>query len=570
MGEMPPAAKCLRVLLFLRPRMGPTRSFALASVLLFGCDGLIRDPAAQPSPGPRPTADAGADAAVPSAPFSPGNLTFPRLTNTQYRNALTDLFGLGLTIPASEPDTNPYLFTNIGASLSTASQRGVEGWERTALSVTQTVFADPARRSALVGCEPDATDACARAFLQRFIRRAWRRPPEAEELSRYVALARATTAPGEPWSGLRYATAGALQSPNFVYRVELGVENNGRRKYTAHEMASRLSFALWDSIPDDELATAADNGSLATEDGVRTQAERMLRSPRARAGVRAFFVQYLGLSALDHLSRDAAQFPQFTVTVAESMRKEVELDVEDVIFTQDTDFRLLFSQRQTFVNPELAQLYNIPYPAGGAGFVRVALPESSQRGGLLTTAGVLAITSHQNATSPTARGRYVSERLRCEHVPDPPGNIQFNIDQPASGPRLTLRQRLARHRENPACAACHVITDPLGLGFENFDALGALRTVEEGMPVDASGEIDGRSFVGARALGERLSTDPRLARCLVKQVYRFAQGRLDTEGEAATLALLTRSFEESGFRFKRLLVELFASEGFRFASTPSL
>jgi hypothetical protein len=241
-----------------------------------------------------------------------------------------------------------------------------------------------------------------------------------------------------------------------------------------------------------------------------------------------------------------------------------------VIFTQDADFRLLFSQRQTFVNPELAQLYGIPYPAGGAGFVRVALPEASQRGGLLTTAGILAITSHQNATSPTARGRYVSERLRCEHVPDPPGNIQFNIDQPASGPRLTLRQRLARHRENPACAACHVITDPLGLGFENFDALGALRTLEEGMPVDASGEIDGRSFVGARALGERLSTDPRLARCLVKQVYRFAQGRLDTEGEAATLALLTRGFEEGGFRFKRLLVELFASEGFRFASTPSL
>lgn len=547
---------------------------ALCSLLLVGCEGIVRDPASRATPTQGSDGGSLADADAPDgasvAPFAPGNLTFPRLTNTQYKNAVTELFGTNLDVEFAEADTNPYLFTNIGAALSTASQRGVEGYERSALAITQRVFSDNALRMRVTGCAPDGTDACARAFLQRFMKRAWRRPVEAEELDRYVALARATTAMGDPWSGVRYATAGVLQSPHFLYRVELGVENNGRRKYTAHEMASRLAFALWDSIPDDELMTAADNGSLSTEDGVRVQAERMLRSPRARAGVRAFFVQYLGLSALDHLSRDMMQFPQFTATLSESMRREVELDVEDVIFTQDTDFRLLFSQRQTFVNPELAQLYSVTYPAGGSGFVRVALPEDSQRGGLLTTAGVLAITSHQNATSPTARGRYVSERLRCEHVPDPPGNVQFNLDQPAGGRRLTLRERLARHRENPACAACHLITDPLGLGFENFDAIGALRTLEEGMPVDASGALDGTPFVGARTLGERLSTDPRVARCVVRQVYRFAQGRLDTEGEAATLAILTRRFEENGFRFKRLLVELFASEGFRFAATPTL
>jgi hypothetical protein len=255
-----------------------------------------------------------------------------------------------------------------------------------------------------------------------------------------------------------------------------------------------------------------------------------------------------------------------TVTLAESMRREVELLVEDVVFTQDVDFRQLFAQRQTFVNAELARLYGVAYPGGGDGFVRVALPEDSQRGGLLTTAAVLAITSHQNSTSPTARGRYVSERLRCESVPDPPGNVQFDLGQPDGGVRLTLRERLERHRANPACRACHLITDPLGLGFENFDAIGALRTVEEGMAVDASGEIDGVAFVGARALGERLASDPRLARCVVKQFYRFAQGRLDSDGEQVLLDQLTRRFAESGFRFKRLIVELFASEGFRFAA----
>jgi hypothetical protein len=200
--------------------------------------------------------------------------------------------------------------------------------------------------------------------------------------------------------------------------------------------------------------------------------------------------------------------------------------------------------------------------------VRVALPESSQRGGLLTTAGVLAITSHQNSTSPTARGRFVSERLRCEPVPDPPGNVQFDLDQPDGGRRLTLRERLERHRSNPACRACHLITDPLGLGFENFDAIGALRTMEEGMLVDASGEIDGQSFVGARALGERLSRDPRLARCVIRQLYRFSQGRLDAEGEEAVLSQLSRRFDEQGYRFKRLLVDLVSSEGFRFAAAP--
>lgn len=552
--------------------MRTVRLLAVLAPVVLACNGVIRDPSTRTPPtrtDARTLTDATADATGPVTPFEPGALTFPKLTNSQYRNALTELFGLGLTIETTEADTNPFLFTNIGASLATVSQRGVEGWERTSRAVTQTIFADPTRRMALVGCTPDATDTCARTFLQRFLRRAWRRPAEAEELDRYVALARSTTAPDDVWSGLRYATAGALQSPNFVYRVELGVENGGRRKYTAHEMASRLAFALWDSIPDEELLAAADNNSLATEEGVRAQAERMLRSPRARAGVRAFFVQYLGLSALDHLSRDAAQFPQMTVTLAESMRKEVELLVEDVVFTQDVDFRQLFSQRQSFINPELAQLYNVPYPAGGAGFVRVDLPESSQRGGLLTTAGILAITSHQNSTSPTARGRYVSERLRCEPVPDPPGNVQFDLGQPDGGMRLTLRERLERHRANPACSACHLITDPLGLGFENFDAIGALRTMEEGMAIDASGEINGEMFVGARALSARLATDARVARCVVKQLYRFAQGRLDAPGETAMLAQLTTRFEENGFRFKRLLVELFASEGFRFAAPPS-
>lgn len=538
------------------------------------CQGRIGELGTRPSPTPTAdgaVADSASDVFDPSLPaYAPGELTFPRLTNTQYRNATVDLFGPGLAPVELEADTNPFLFTTIGASRATLSARGVQQYERAALSLTETVFADSARRQALLGCTPTAvTDACVRTFFERFGRQAFRRPLDTEELDRFVSVARATTNAGDVWTGLRYAVATILQSPSFLYRVELGEEVGGRRKYTSYEMASRLAFTLWASLPDQALLDAAGRNALSTDDQVRVEAERMMRSPRARAGVRSFFVQYLGLSALDNLSRDVADFPRISATMGASMRQEIELLVEDMIFTQDTDFRQLFSARQTFVNSELAGLYGIPYPAGASGFVRVALPESSQRGGLLTTGAILSLTSHQNASSPTARGRFVVERLRCEPVPDPPGNIQFDLAQPTSGPRLTLRERLARHRANPACAACHEITDPLGLGFENFDALGALRTTEEGAAIDASGVIDGTPFVGARALSAALANDPRVARCLIRQTWRYAQGRLDAEGEQRGLIQLTQRFGEQGYRFKLLLVDLVSSEGFRFAAPPT-
>lgn len=539
--------------------------------LLAGCTGLVGDrppPSAAASTPGVTTPDAGATHPGPVAlpPFAPAAAVLASLTTAQYRNATSDLLGSGLPEVALEPDTNPYLFTAIGAARSTAAERTVRAWEAAAHRLTEATFAVPERRVALVGCSPTAPDAaCVRAYFERFLRRAWRRPATAAEVERFVAISRRLGA-RDVWAGLRYATAAALQSPSFLYRVELGApvsDDSGRRRYSGYEMASRLAFTLWNSVPDDALLDAAARGALDRDDTLRTEARRLLRNPRARNAVRAFFVQYLGLRGLDGLARDPVLYPDVTPALTASMREEVERLVEDVVFTHDGDFRAVFSGDSTFLDARLASLYGLTLPPDAQGFRRVELPPGSGRGSLLTTAAILAVTAHPNATSPTARGRYVRERLLCERVPDPPMNVPLNLDAGDSGAMPTLRERLERHRRDPACASCHARTDPVGLGFEDFDAVGRRRTVEAGRPVDASGVLDGVSFVGARALGDILARDPRVASCVVRQVYRFATARLETDGEARVLADLEERFAQRNYRFLELLVEVVASEGFR-------
>jgi hypothetical protein len=506
---------------------------------------------------------------APPPPFVPAAPVFPRLTASQYRNAVLDLLGGPLPPVALEPDTDPFLFVGIGAARASASARDVSAWEDGALTLTRAIFDDPTRRMALVGCAPtSADDGCARGYLLRFGRRALRRPLEPAEADALLALAR-QTAGMNPWQGVRYATAAVLQLPSFLYRVELGEPDParpGRLRYTAWEMASRLAFTLWNSIPDEALLAAAERGTLVTEEGVRAEARRMLRHPRARAAVRAFFSQYLGLARVDGITRDPTLYPQLSPTLPAAMREEIERVVEDVVFTHDEDFRGVFNARSTFLNAELARLYGVPMAAGTTGFVRMELPEGTGRGGILTAAGVLALTAHPNATSPTARGRYVRERLLCERVPDPPGNVNLDLGEADGGVTPTLRERLERHRRDPACAGCHARTDPVGLGFEDFDALGARRATEGGRPVDARGDLDGQRFDGARALGALLARDGRVARCITRQLFRYASARIDRAadaGEQGLLDALTARFAASGYRFQALLVETVASEGFR-------
>jgi hypothetical protein len=490
----------------------------------------------------------------------------PRLTTLQYQNSLGDLLGADLPAQPVQADTNPYLFYAIGAATTQYSELGVQQLEEAADVSAGAVFDDAQRREALVGCSPSLPDdACAESFIVGFGRRAFRRPLDAQELQRWLNVS-ALFGEGDAWLGLRMVVTGMLQSPNFVYRVELGEPDGDadRWRYTSFEMASRLSFTLWNTTPDDELLDAAERGDLTDAAGLETQARRLLDSPRARATVQDFFAQYFDLSRLEGLTRNPATYPQFTPTLPEAMRTEVKLLVDDYVNRRDTDIRGVFSSRRTFVNTELAALYGIDAPgASPIAFVPVDLPEDGPRAGLLTLGAFLAMNAHETDTSPTLRGKYVRERVLCQSVPPPPDDIEIDLTQ-EPGEAKTLRERLEQHRDNPACSSCHSFIDPPGFLFEHFDSIGAYRDDENGYAIDSSGDLDGEPLSGARDLADMLANDDRVAHCIVTQLFRHANSRLDEEGEGPALDHLDTLFASSGYRFRELLVALVTHESFRY------
>ena len=232
---------------------------------------------------------------------------------------------------------------------------------------------------------------------------------------------------------------------------------------------------------------------------------------------------------------------------------------------RDTDVRGVFTTRRTFVNSELAELYGVT--ADGATpitFVPVELPEDGPRAGLLTLGAFLAMNAHETETSPTLRGKYLRERVLCEDVPPPPDDVDIDITPDPNAEPKTLRERLEEHRKNPQCAGCHAIIDPPGMLFENFDSVGAWRTEDNGYPIDATGDLDGEPLANARELADMLVDDDRVGRCMVTQLYRHAQSRLDADGEEAAINDLDAVFADNGYRFRELLVALVTHESFRY------
>lgn len=543
-------------------RSHPTRSswrwLPLSSLVLLCCQGTIGD-----GEGAIP------DDTIIDESFELQAPVLPRLTERQYRNTLEDLFGPELPTTPLQPDTNPYLFYSIGAASTELSELGVQRLEEAAEAVTTVVFGDAERRLQLVGCEPSTTsDDCVAEFIARFGRLAYRRPLTGEEQSRWLAVAQ-DLGEGDGWLGLKMVVAGMLQSPHFVYRVELGEpdpEHPGRMRFTNHEMATRLSYLLWNTMPDDELLDAAERGELVTEAGLQTQARRMLADPRSRAAIKAFFAQYFDLGRLDGLTRDPEAYPQYSPTLPDAMRTEVELLVDDFVHRRDVDVRGVFSTRRTFVNSELAALYGVEAPgATEVAFVPVDLPEDGPRAGLLTLGAFLAMNAHETETSPTLRGKYLRERVLCQTVAPPPDDVDTNIPEETTEAK-TLRERLEQHRDDPACAACHAFIDPPGFLFESFDSIGAYRTLDNGYPIDSSGDIDGEPLADARDLAELLGDHELVGRCIVTQLYRHAQGRLDATEEEGALATLEALFDESGYRFGELLVALVTHDSFRYVA----
>lgn len=539
-----------------------------------GSGGGTDEPGEDPDDETAGTGGAGSSPGRPPEPFAPSPPVMPRLTAAQYRNTLEDLFGPDLPRTPIEPDTNPYLFWSIGAATTAVSELGVEQYAEAAFIVAAAVFADEARRSRALTCAPAAADdACIDAYVRGLGRRLYRRPLTEDEVTRWVAVSR-DTAEGDPLRGAESVLAGMLQSPAFLYRIEAGEPapeaDGGSRRYTSHEMAARLAFFLTEAGPDDVLLDAADRGELVSPDALEAQARRLLSTPRARAAVQAFFAQYLDLGRLEHIELDPALFPGFSRGLVRAMETEVRLLVDDLVFRRGGDIRSLFSARRGYVNADLAELYGVDAPgATASAFVPVTFPEETPRAGVLTLGAFLTMNAHRIETSPTLRGKYIRERVLCQDVPPPPANVNLDLER-AEGDPPTLRERLEQHRENPACAGCHAFIDPPGFLFENYDSMGRWRDAVDGYPVDATGDLDGVPLNDALDLAKALSTHPRVGACITRQVYRFANSRLDTRGDRAALADIESAFADSGYDFQSLLVALVRSEGFRTLAAPEV
>jgi hypothetical protein len=554
---------------------------ALPALWLAGVVGCDAGPDG-PEPAPSPFVDAGVPPTTPDAGspapsvtwdrYAPGPALAPRLTAAQLRNTWRDLAGEDIQLPpVALPDVAKAGLLAVGASQTTVSSRTAEDLERAALLVArQTV--DPARRERWMPCEPSGVDdaACVRQGLERFGGRAWRRSLQARELDALTALAMdAAREFGDVWEGMTWSLAAILQSPHLLFRVERGEPDpdaQGQWRLTSEEMAVRLGYLLWNSTPDDALLEAGRNGELVTEAGLRAQVTRLLESPRAREGILEFFRQLYGLDALLRLTKDPMVFPSMSPLLGPAALEETERFLWSLV-EEGADMHLMLLSDETFVDRRLAALYGIPTPSL-EGFQRVTLPPWTGRRGFLGQASFLLMESHPTSTSVTLRGQFIRERLLCLPVPAPPADVDTAIPEPSSTAR-TMRERLAVHLENPTCASCHGLTDPIGLSFENFDGLGQWRETENGVEIDSSGEMDGVQFRDAWELADVIASQPEFASCMVQGWLRYARSAVEVRTQRVAIPLLTDTFAQGGFRFRDLIEATVLSPAFRTLADPA-
>jgi hypothetical protein len=427
-------------------------------------------------------------------------------------------------------------FDDVGSALS-LSPNYVQAYEEAAYVLIDDLLAstDAARKTKVISCDvATGGDTCAKAILTSFARKAWRRPATTDEVQGLMApVTKAAQLGAKPADGLRYALAGVLMSPHFIFKLEPDPNPASpmRRRLNAYELATRLSYALWSTTPDDALGAAADAGKLSTDEEVAGQIDRMLADPKSDALLDGFAGQWLDFRNLAEHEVDAAVFPAFKPALIASMQNEARRYFSEFLHTE-TPVQGLLSGRFSFVDSTLATFYGLTRPAGGAAgeFVRVDTTNAN-RAGMLTMGAFLMASSLPTRTSVVRRGQYVFERMMCGEVPAPPPGIPAF---PEAKPGLTARQLAEQHRADATCIGCHQLMDPIGFGLESYDAVGAYRTTEAGVPIDTSGNLpSGAKFSGGVELATALSNDPRFLECVTKKFATFALGRLMNQSDDA-------------------------------------
>ena len=526
------------------------------------------NPPSSPSLPPPPAVNAPPASALEMACATrdPGPSPIRRLTRSEYDNTLRDLLG-DTTRPSAAfpPDERGAGFTNDAENLSVSplhAQNYLEAAERV---VARAVGGGGLAR--LVTCDPARGDAaCGARFIDSWGQRAWRRPLDAQEKTSLGQFFTAQLAAHGFAAAVEMTMQAMLQSPQFLYRGEFGAgaAGGGFLKLSHWEMASRLSYLLWGTMPDADLFAAAQASKLGTREEVAAQARRMIQDDRARQVMATFHEQWLDLVKIDDAEKDTTAYPGFDPAMRALVRREADLFVEDTLWSGDGKLASLLTAPHSFMNARLAVFYGVSGPTGDS-FQRVAL-NPAQRPGLLTRPGVLAAHALANQTDPVRRGKFIREQFFCQLPPNPPPELM--IRPPDLDPNLTTRERFAQHASDQSCAACHRLMDPLGLGFENFDAVGRWRDVENDKPVDASGavfdsDVDG-PFVGAAQLAGKLAGSAQVRECVVKQWFRFGYGRSETPQDRCSIETLKSLYASAGHDVRQLVVALTQTDAFMY------
>jgi hypothetical protein len=508
-------------------------------------------------------------------------LSVRRLTHSQYNNAVRDLVG-ELSRPADQfpPEDFIHGFKNQIHGQST-SPLLMEAYSAAAEKVARNAFRG-GDQNKLIPCSPLGPNdaACARRFVDTFGKKAFRRPLAEKEIARYSELALTTATEHQEFlSGIQIVVEAMLQSPHFLMRFEYGPGTPNE----SYENASKLSFFLWDTIPNDWLLGLADAGELRTSEQIEAAAKKMLDAPRAQAAMDEFLGQWMRFDRAMKTIRDRKYYPQFNTEMAAAMTEETRRLFNHLVWG-DRDFRQFFSADYTFVNAELAKLYGLPEPKEP--FAMTPYPPEMGRAGVIGQGTFLLLTSKPSETSPTERGLFVREHFLCQAVPPPPPGVNASLPPLTDAKPMTNRERLGVHLSSEACSGCHRLVDPIGLGLEQFDAIGQFREkfhvvipptrdeakrkaktepTEYDLEFDLTAEIVGvkdSSFRSPRELGQVLAEDEGCQKCVVKQVFRYAVGREETVADREAIDAALKRFQTSGYRFQELLLGIVSSKPF--------
>ncbi len=407
-------------------------------------------------------------------------------------------------------------------------------------------------------------------IIRHFAPRAWRRPLTEDEFARLTELFEAARKEGESFEGaLRRVVQALLISPEFIFRIEApNPEDGSPRTLNGFEMASALSYFIWGSMPDDELFSLAAKGELDTSDVLAAQCERMIRDPRSLYLVEGFAWQWLNLPLLDQFDPDPARFPEFTQSLRHAMTQETRLLLDEVI-RKDAPLRSLFDSNTTWVNRELASFYGIQNEnLADSEFVEVSVSDSG-RGGLLTHASILALTSNPSRTSPVKRGKWVLNNLLGDPPPPPSPDVpQLDAQKELTG---TLREKMEQHRADPNCAVCHIKMDAIGFALENYDTIGRFRSTEDGLPINARGDLPGHgTFQGAAGLQQLIVNQhwPAFVRCLVEKLFIFAIGRGPGPADEEIIEQISSEAIKNDLPVSGIIRQIVISEPFRRRAAP--